>query len=174
MVCLKRFKNVSNKYEMMLIKSQKIHLGASNWTTHPSERSPIDCFGTPFWHLWAHFWRPGRVLGTTLGHPGPQTPKNLKKITFWDLISRSLFDMFFTFWWWCFSHVFQTSLLPPCASTWVPFGTTLGDFFWHFWRLWSFAGLHSLSSQNLYFQVLELPCRSCSPIFLNVGSRIWF
>ena len=72
---------------------------ASNWTTRASERSPIDCFGTPFWHLWAHFWRPGRVLGTTLGHPGTQTLKKCQNDHF--------FGPHFGVAFWMFSHLLQ-------------------------------------------------------------------
>ena len=36
----------------------------------------------------------------------------------------------------------------------MPFGCLLGDFLRHFRSLWGFAGWHSPSSENLYFQVL--------------------
>ncbi len=46
----------------------------------------LDGCGTAFWHLWPHFWHPGEVLGTPGETPWTQTPKNIKKIIFWDLI----------------------------------------------------------------------------------------
>ena len=48
--------------------------------------STVDGFGTlfgelwvHFFRLWGHFGRPGRVLGTTLVHPGTQTLKKHQK-----------------------------------------------------------------------------------------------
>jgi len=41
----------------------------------------------------------------------------------------------------------------------VPFGSLVGDFSRLFGGLWGFAGCHSLSSENLYFQVWEVPGR---------------
>ena len=45
--------------------------------------------------------------------------------------------------------------LRPWSSMWVPFGSLSGDFLSLFGGLWGFAGCHSLSSENLYFQLLE-------------------
>jgi len=42
---------------------------------------------------------------------------------------------------------------------WSPFGSLLGDFSSLFRWLWAFAGCHSLSSENLYFHLLEVSGR---------------
>ena len=39
----------------------------------------FESFCDHFLELWGHFLRPGRVLGTTLGHPGTQTLKKDQK-----------------------------------------------------------------------------------------------
>ena len=39
----------------------------------------------------------------------------------------------------------------------MPFGCLFGDFFGDFSSLWGFAECHSLSRENLYFHVLEVP-----------------
>ena len=51
----------------------------------------------------------------------------------------------------------------------MPFGCLLGDFSRHFRGLWGFAGCHSLSSENLYFQVLEFPDRHLCVHFSRSG-----
>ena len=42
--------------------------------------SMLDGSGASFRGLWARFWHLERVPGITLGHPGAQTPKNIKNI----------------------------------------------------------------------------------------------
>ena len=56
----------------------------------------------------------------------------------------------------------------------MPFGCLLGDFGAHFRGLWGFAGWHSLSSENHYFHVLEVPGRHFFVQFSRSGSRVCF
>ena len=44
----------------------------------------------------------------------------------------------------------------------------------HFKGLWGVAGLHSLSSENLYFQVWEVPDRHVFVNLSNAGFRVYF
>ena len=99
--------------------------------------SMLDGSGAPFWGLWARFWHLGRVPGITLGHPGAQTPKNIKNKIWGDPLNyflsnnltllRYVFEVrlpkasgsLFQRWWNHFSINFEGISQPFCRC-WKP------------------------------------------------------